>query len=114
MRISDWSSDVCSSDLHLHGERFVPLRVERHRLLWRGVRHLPDGPLALGGLHIDGAVVADASPLARSPKRRSEERRVGKDCVRTVRTRWSPYHYKKTITRSRARDPKYTRTSNEE
>src|SRR3546814_19722701 len=27
--------------------------------------------------------------------RRSEERRVGKECVSTCRSRWSPYHYKK-------------------
>src|SRR3546814_12351924 len=31
----------------------------------------------------------------RSLERRSEERRVGKECVRTCRSRWSPYHYKK-------------------
>src|SRR3546814_18476123 len=33
----------------------------------------------------------------RSPRcrRRSEERRVGKECVSTCRSRWSPYHYKK-------------------
>src|SRR3546814_14412102 len=29
-----------------------------------------------------------------SGKRRSEERRVGTECVRTCRSRWSPYHYK--------------------
>src|SRR3546814_14045830 len=29
--------------------------------------------------------------------RRSEERRVGKECVSTCRSRWSPYHYKKKI-----------------
>src|SRR3546814_14110892 len=32
---------------------------------------------------------------------RSEERRVGKECVSTCRTRWSPYHYKKKINRYR-------------
>src|SRR3546814_15356108 len=31
---------------------------------------------------------------------RSEERRVGKECVSTGRTRWSPYHYKKQKTKS--------------
>src|SRR3546814_13790452 len=31
----------------------------------------------------------------RAVQRRSEERRVGKECVRTCRSRWSPYHYKK-------------------
>src|SRR3546814_13559747 len=34
---------------------------------------------------------------------RSEERRVGKECVSTCRSRWSPYHYKKTITNLRLR-----------
>src|SRR3546814_14944098 len=33
------------------------------------------------------------------PKRRSEERRVGKECVSTCRSRWSPYHSKKTMTK---------------
>src|SRR3546814_14880095 len=38
----------------------------------------------------------DAEPLhLRRGHRRSEERRVGKECVRTCRSRWSPYHYKK-------------------
>src|SRR3546814_13106911 len=32
---------------------------------------------------------------ARCPAERSEERRVGKECVSTCRSRWSPYHYKK-------------------
>src|SRR3546814_3349129 len=60
MRISDWSSDVCSSDLQ--GSRPGPDRQDRH---------LPHGTGA--GL-------------------RSEERRVGKECVSTCRSRWSPYH----------------------
>src|SRR3546814_2575850 len=60
MRISDWSSDVCSSDLR------------RPRLCRApNMRRLP----------------------RRSPTlRRSEERRVGKECVSTCRSRWSPYH----------------------
>src|SRR3546814_9174930 len=38
-----------------------------------------------------------ARPAGWSPRcaRRSEERRVGKECVSTCRSRWSPYHYKK-------------------
>src|SRR3546814_12304295 len=34
---------------------------------------------------------------AERPADRSEERRVGKECVRTCRSRWSPYHYKKNV-----------------
>src|SRR3546814_4129242 len=75
MRISDWSSDVCSSDL---------VRAEPKPL------HHPR-PITL-----DDPVGALAQ-LARDLDRvgllhRSEERRVGKECVSTCRSRWSPYH----------------------
>src|SRR3546814_10398526 len=63
MRISDWSSDVCSSDLR----RLVHLDQSLHPQAWVRSR-LPD--------HIA----------------RSEERRVGKECVSTCRSRWSPYN----------------------
>src|SRR3546814_20963326 len=69
MRISDWSSDVCSSDLDLgRGHPQAASGECRHH----GGR---DGGLAGTG--------------------RSEERRVGKECVSTCRYRWSPYHEKK-------------------
>src|SRR3546814_7764656 len=76
MRISDWSSDVCSSDLFsdasigmfvadaigidFHNEKYTTnggSKANKMRVLWR-----------------------------------SEERRVGKECVSTCRSRWSPYH----------------------
>src|SRR3546814_12008634 len=41
---------------------------------------------------------------------RSEERRVGKECVRTVRSRWSPDPSKKTLTRQKQK--KYTQRKN--
>src|SRR3546814_7912728 len=72
MRISHWSSDVCSSDLF----RFVApidqkackiaLKVNDCRTRWSRVLIPESG--------------------------RSEERRVGKECVSTCRSRWSPYH----------------------
>src|SRR3546814_10789072 len=79
MRISDWSSDVCSSDLH------------------------PDLPGAGGKVH-SAAYAGDSFSFAHAPvsqitvggnlksAQRSEERRVGKECVSTCRSRWSPYH----------------------
>src|SRR3546814_9902770 len=67
MRISDWSSDVCSSDL--------PERL--HHLLRQAAR-THDLDLALDRRHVG--------------RHRSEERRVGKECVSTCRSRWSPYH----------------------
>src|SRR3546814_6280208 len=71
MRISDWSSDVCSSDL---------------------------------GVFATAEAVANTPPITSVVKigqnncrirrrfKRSEERRVGKECVSTCRSRWSPYH----------------------
>src|SRR3546814_1089336 len=78
MRISDWSSDVCSSDLPLGGSGAQPVR--------RG-DHGPGHPRARGAHpRCDGVGGGD-------PERsRSEERRVGKECVSTCRSRWSPYH----------------------
>src|SRR3546814_4506591 len=76
MRISDWSSDVCSSDLAEAHRR----DIEQRRLI---------GARALCGADLDPPrpVVADLRRDARS-----EERRVGKECVSTCRSRWSPYH----------------------
>src|SRR3546814_3378828 len=88
MRISDWSSDVCSSDLlagpdlHAGGEGRGP-PVPAHVLGAHG-----DGGHALGGERPrEGRHVHEAGHVLRS-----EERRVGKECVSTCRSRWSPYH----------------------
>src|SRR3546814_16599905 len=100
MRISDWSSDVCSSDLdaavdpeHVAGhelslgaeQRAGDAAVHRPGQLGLVVGHdLPDGVEGVGlGAELEHAV-----------QERSEERRVGKECVSTCRSRWSPYHYK--------------------
>src|SRR3546814_16789663 len=71
MRISDWSSDVCSSDLVRANRQPEVLEIvagvdgHHQRLRWQDLCE------------------------------RSAERRVGKECVSTCRSRWSPYHYKK-------------------
>src|SRR3546814_20871740 len=95
MRISDWSSDVCSSDRaalvdrladHVHDatKRF---RADRHADLRAGVGDLLTPDKAVGAIHGGGAdgVLAE----------RSEERRVGKEWVSRCKTQWSPNHYKK-------------------
>src|SRR3546814_9501017 len=81
MRISDWSSDVCSSDLvkTLTSETSPP----RSALDRPSSRPWTGGRLNLG---TDLPISADGI----SP--RSEERRVGKEGVSTCRSRWSPYH----------------------
>src|SRR3546814_14533278 len=102
MRISDWSSDVCSSDLiraavdDLMGKgrgkvarRFT--RIPRFMIVQR--KHsqiavlacLPNGP----HIRFDIGVV---ELVAEGCSLRSEERRVGQECVSTCRSRWSPYN----------------------
>src|SRR3546814_13627821 len=101
MRISDWSSDVCSSDLSV-----------------------PSGAGGAAGSHVPGCDAAvHTSTACAVPfldvqsdgrlhemayrlhacrwtvrRRRSEERRVGKECVCPCRSRWSPDHSKKNTT----------------
>src|SRR3546814_4866575 len=88
MRISDWSSDVCSSDLGAAG-RNPPPRP-----------HCPGGQApSSGGLRRHAAFVPeveadrDAVPAVDDVDHHggSEERRVGKACVSTCRSRWAPY-----------------------
>src|SRR3546814_9686286 len=88
LRISDWSSDVCSSDL----EDQV------------GIGDVVDLGLATGVVEYVSVRVTHVRDVngtlwyVRNGEIRSEERRVGKECVSTCRSRWSPYHYKKNTT----------------
>src|SRR3546814_13433410 len=98
MRISDWSSDVCSSDLASAIARALGWLVQRgvavttislvgpdNKLLATAVsRAQQRGMLIVAAVGNDGP----AAPPAYS----SAERRVGKECVSTCRSRWSPYH----------------------
>src|SRR3546814_14699009 len=98
MRISDWSSDVCSSDLlpHLMVEpRPVPLS-NRPRRGRTGGRRQGGQRRRAGGRRASGRRGGRrGGPQVTPPRPRSEERRVGKECVSTCRSRWAPYHYKK-------------------
>src|SRR3546814_12961963 len=87
MRISDWSSDVCSSDLKRHfGAATLHDLVDHGFLTEAEFRELIEGQSFLWNVRFALHVLAG---------RRSEERRVGKECVSTCRSRWSPYHSKK-------------------
>src|SRR3546814_7889001 len=83
MRISDWSSDVCSSDLIHQEERPAepgePPGDQERRQAAADIRQG------------QGHDVRDEQIRGPAPER-SEERRVGKECVSTCRSRWSPYH----------------------
>src|SRR3546814_3635846 len=87
MRISDWSSDVCSSDL---------LAAARKLLRWSwaaGLRRPLLGARRAVRPHGQHHVVHVEVARREAPGvGRSEERRVGKECVSTCRSRWSPYH----------------------
>src|SRR3546814_15826573 len=99
MRISDWSSDVCSSDLK-YGPRSswvriscgVPRAAIAMSTRFSRSRRVASGTEEVGRARDMGAVSKFVEELC---DYRSEERRVGKECVRTCRSRWSPYHYKK-------------------
>src|SRR3546814_12307227 len=97
MRISDWSSDVCSSDLlesTVTKGIVSALRTDPasgRRFIQADVAVSPGssgGPL----FSADGRIIG----ISAAKYTRSEERRVGKECVSTCRSRWSPYHEKKT------------------
>src|SRR3546814_10048603 len=89
MRISDWSSDVCSSDLYwLRAVGYWASRSPIPCTSARSMRWVPD------------AWASSATCTARwswccHSSCRTEERRVGKEGVSTCRSRWSPYQKKK-------------------
>src|SRR3546814_19459674 len=105
MRISDWSSDVCSSDLPFGDFAAGPDLSRRWDDVRRSIAFAAERhgyslvPAALCTRPVDSREVAEALLIlqhsafheARST-RRSEERRVGKECVSTCRSRWSPYN----------------------
>src|SRR3546814_12670879 len=97
MRISDWSSDVCSSDLLGWGGWWF----------WDPVENSSFIPWLVGTALIHSLAVTEKRNSFKSwtvllaistfslsllGAFRSEERRVGKECVSTCRSRWSPYH----------------------
>src|SRR3546814_12020822 len=88
MRISDWSSDVCSSDLQRRG---IGCQPRWHVLVADDLDAMPVDDFA-------GARALDIAALLHRQiqDHRSEERRVGKACVSTCSSRWSPYHSTKT------------------
>src|SRR3546814_13280453 len=114
MRISDWSSDVCSSDLSRKDfEQSIEHKIDvlipadpklaaQAAKLGKTLAEVAKGnrighalenmmQLAMGA----GEECAEGNIAGKNGKSllsRSEERRVGKECDRTCRSRWSPYH----------------------
>src|SRR3546814_11708532 len=101
MRISDWSSDVCSSDLLMSNRDEKGALQIYQRLEYRYGQsvHFSMGDLfwAYGADRsaVDAYTLAsayDPNNVHLSNRVRSEERRVGKECVSTCRSRWSTYN----------------------
>src|SRR3546814_3599840 len=88
MRISDWSSDVCSSDLVTRLATFIALEEQELAGAFIGV----DFRRKRGGVGKFQRHMPLPTRLERGDvDDRSEERRVGKECVSKCRSRWSPY-----------------------
>src|SRR3546814_21128861 len=99
MRISDWSSDVCSSDLYRSRRHTA---VESRRPMKRidivyGGQSYSVGQRDIDELRAEILAKTRAEggywlEVNSGEGARSEERRVGQECVSTCRSRWSPYH----------------------
>src|SRR3546814_10990332 len=101
MRISDWSSDVCSSDLSwLTAVAIMRVRVSVPPPGGKGEMKVMGAPprLAAPAAAEHDTSAAAARIFFRTSivflvyRYRSEERRVGKECVSTCRSRWAPYN----------------------
>src|SRR3546814_11621574 len=105
MRISDWGSDVCSSDLPVE-LLVVDMRHRRQRAQHRRVHHQnvelapaaghgfgqPGDAFRLGEVErSDGGAATGCMNMFLNLLTRSDERRVGTVCVSKCRSRWSPY-----------------------
>src|SRR3546814_15579635 len=97
MRISDWSSDVCSSDLAgcsqngQYGENANEFHAATNGSSAR-FRNCEMRTVFPGSKKREHWPERSCVQEDHQWPRRSEERRVGKECVSTCRSRWSPYH----------------------
>src|SRR3546814_16557123 len=107
MRISDWSSDVCSSDLandedlaklsnavSCAGSHF-DIEHDRTRNLCLAIAAISKNVALQIFVQLPLTSVTPKKTTEAAATDRSEERRVGKECVSTCRSRWSPYNKKK-------------------
>src|SRR3546814_15358944 len=101
MRISDWSSDVCSSDLAPIAQGRSNVRIVggsatsistapwQIALLYAGTPNSYDAQFCGGTIRDQYTIITAAHCV---DGYRSEERRAGQECVSTFRTRWALYH----------------------
>src|SRR3546814_6473199 len=93
MRISDWSSDVCSSDLFCHFSlRTYTLSMSLILTSAITISQIVRSQFINSTTYPHSSPFEHTTPFVPQEHHRSEERRVGKECVSTCRSRWSPYH----------------------
>src|SRR3546814_19870624 len=107
MLISDWSSDVCSSDLGLLSagfERMFKCNIKHFVNPANGHDIQSCGHIFRNIRKVLAVLFRDQHLGASATQGKSEERRVGKECVSTCRSRWSTCHTKKTYTTVQSKD----------
>src|SRR3546814_13160843 len=101
MRISDWSSDVCSSDLlddvklvHKLALQKLKAKAKELEANWKWAKPMiePDYGFTAEFARVYPQPVDVPAEVTVELERRSEERRGGKECVSACRSRWSQYH----------------------
>src|SRR3546814_1857470 len=92
MRISDWSSDVCSSDLRENSSMPCTPVSALNISFSAPIAREDARKMRLKGATQEWLPAIDDNDSYEGGLSRSEERRVGKECVSTCRSRWSPYH----------------------
>src|SRR3546814_16059556 len=109
MRISDWSSDVCSSDLASN-----LITLDDTGVLDAagntGLGSTDSNSYAIDTLRPTATIVVADTALA-AGETRSEERRVGKEGVSTCRSRWSPYHLKNKTKQNRLKKEQHDKST---
>src|SRR3546814_12328747 len=91
-----WHANRVESLDPAHAARIIS-RMERDVFLTAGAVRMDNGDVALLAREYQPVADEDYVPNPRVGAMRSEERRVGKECVSTCRSRWSPYHTKKNV-----------------
>src|SRR3546814_19675510 len=103
MRISDWSSDVCSSDLFVANSNSLSLQqnirttIAHQQTRGRTVQNCSITRNYMSNGHPSSTFSSAGWCLFKALLMRSEERSVGKECVSTGRSWWSRYHLKKKL-----------------
>src|SRR3546814_20779130 len=97
MRTCPLCEGMCGIEVRVQDGQVLRVRPDRDNVFSRG--HMCPKGTTMGALHHDpdrlrGPVIKKNGTWHEVGWERSEERRVGKECVGTCRYRWSPYHKK--------------------